>query len=147
MARQHLDHRLNPAALRIQKGLELSVWHHVDDVMITRRKQALTEHDLGPTVFTKDIALSLKDAPRFLKQIQTMTQCVGNTQVGHIPPERIISSIVEMIMQDNKVSDELNFCPHLAVELLNIGCARLLMGIHLHQSDDGAHYEVNAGGF
>ena len=76
-----------------------------------------------------------------------MTQCVGNSQVGHITPERITGSVIAMVVQDNKVSHKLHFCPHLVVELLDVGRARLLMGVHLHQPYNGAHNEVNAGGF
>jgi hypothetical protein len=37
--------------------------HHVDNRMIASGFKALPEHDLGPAVLTKDIALSLENTP------------------------------------------------------------------------------------
>ena len=61
-------------------------------------------------------------------------------------PERRVGALSNVIVQDNKVPDVLDLKFHLVIEFIDVRLPDPVVGKHLHEADNAALNQMDAGG-
>ena len=111
---------INSLLMMTEKVGQLSIIHHVDDRVISRRHDSLAEHNLTPAVLAKDIGNILKDIAGLSKEFDFLLQGFRYDHTRNVPPEPGVVSFRCMVVQDDKVSYKLELLMHLPVKFISL---------------------------
>src|SRR5688572_2889837 len=129
-----------------QEARQLIVSHEIGHGVMLLRLDSLAQHDLDPGILGEQFVGNAEHAPGLAEQFEPVPQCVGNLHGTATAPERRVLAARHVIVEHDEIPDVLELVVGLVVVFVDVRLTDAVARKHLHQADDAALDEMDAGG-
>ena len=103
--------------------------------------QSLTNHYLLPSNFVEQFIVFFKHLARAFEQLNAVSERVRNIHVPTVDPELTVCALVDLVVQDDEVTDVFEFNLRLSIEFVNFRFLDAVMWEMLNEASQARLYQ------